>query len=410
MGRTISEKQRGVATKAGKGIAIRHWKDSTTLRISFAYKGVTCRETLALPATKANLQYAERLRAEILNAIARGTFHYGDYFPDSKRARIFGHVNANPLIADLLQEFLEKTRKTQQPITYTTYRKICQTYLIPNFGRIPIKELSPQFIRKWISTLKLTAKTIRNILIPLRAILGDAINDDIIQKNPLDRVVLSKLIDKQHSKSSYAPDPFNIAEIHAILAASHGQMKHLFQFAFFSGLRPSELMALEWKDIDWNKGLVHISRAMVEKHEKCTKTEAGKRTIILLPPAREALIAQKTYTFLEGNKVFHHPHLHKPWQTNAQIRRIYWTNALKKAGVRYRNPYQTRHSYASMLLSAGENMLWVAKQMGHCDTEMIMKTYGKWLPDLNSQVGYQTVKNWETILSHPPTSATVHPV
>ena len=191
--------QRGYATKAGKGIAIRHWKDSTTIRISFAYKGVACRETLALPATKANLQYAERLRAEIFNAIGREVhLIMVNTFPDSKRARIFGHVNANPLIGDLLLEFLQKTRKTQQPITYTTYRKVCQTHLIPTFGNIPIRALSPPFIRKWISSFKLNAKTIRNILIPLRAILAEGVNDDIFQKNPLDRVVLAKLVDKQH--------------------------------------------------------------------------------------------------------------------------------------------------------------------------------------------------------------------
>src|SRR5262249_7288352 len=114
MDRTYINDKRGYATKAAKGVAIRHWKDSTTLRISFAYKGVSCRETLALPATKANIQYAERLRAEILNAIGRGTFNYGEYFPDSKRARIFGHINANPLMKDLFHDFLQKTRKTIQ--------------------------------------------------------------------------------------------------------------------------------------------------------------------------------------------------------------------------------------------------------------------------------------------------------
>jgi integrase len=78
MGGTISDQHRGHATKAAKGIAIRQWKNSTTIRLSFCYKGVTCRETLALPATKANLQYAERLRAEILNAMGRGTFNYNE--------------------------------------------------------------------------------------------------------------------------------------------------------------------------------------------------------------------------------------------------------------------------------------------------------------------------------------------
>jgi integrase len=405
MDRESKPKPRGYATKVATGIAIRQWQNSTTIRLSFWYKGVECRETLSLPATKSNLQYAERLRGEILNAIAKGTFNYGHYFPDSKRARIFGYVNANPLIGDLLTEFLEQTRKTQQPITYTTYRKICRTYLMKTFGAIPVKQLSPAFIRQWVTALDLTAKTIRNILIPLRAVLAEAVNDDILEQNPLDRVVLPKLLNKK-TKSQYTADPFNLDEINAILAHCKGQIKNLFQFAFFSGLRPSELMALEWQDIDWNKGVVNISRAVVEKQEKCTKTNAGTRTLLLLPPALEALQAQKAYTFLQGKRVFHNPYLNKPWQDHAKMRRVYWTQALKKASVRYRNLYQTRHTYASMLLSSGENMLWVSKQMGHRDTEMIMKVYGKWLPDNNHQTGYQTKRDWGQVLTMQPAFAT----
>jgi integrase len=52
---------------------------------------------------------------------------------------------------------------------------------------------------------------------------------------------------------------------------------------------------------------------------------------------------------------------------------------LRKAGVRYRNPYQTRHTFASTLLSSGANPLYVAKQMGHRDTEMITRNYGRWI-------------------------------
>ena len=241
--------------------------------------------------------------AEILNAIARGTFQYGEYFPDSKRARIFGHVNANPL----------------------------------------------------------------------------------------DRVVLSKLLDKKKCKSDYAPDPFDLNEISAILAHAEPQIRNLLQFNFFTGLRSSEWMALKWQDIDWIHGTAHISRAWVEKQEKTTKTVSGIRTLVLLPPALEALQAQKAHTFLQNKHVFHNPRTDRPWQTNSQFR-FQWQSILQRAGVRYRNPYQTRHAYASMLLSAGENMLWVAKQMGHRDTEMITKCMGS-----GSQI---LVQKW--VINLPP--------
>jgi len=260
-----------------------------------------------------------------------------------------------------------------------------------------VRELTPAFIRNWISKLHLTAKTVRNILIPLRAILNEAINDDIIQRNPLDRVILARVINKKTIKSDYVPDPFDINEINAILDNAEGQARNLFQFSYFTGLRPSELIALEWQDIDWINGLVRVSRAVVEKQEKCTKTEAGERDVLLLPPALEALQKQKSYTFMAGKRIFHNPRTNKPWETHGQIRKTCWCYILKKAGVRYRNPYQTRHTYASMMLSAGENMLWLAKQMGHRDTEMIIKTYGKWLPDLSSKVGYKLANNWDVL-------------
>lgn len=73
------------------------------------------------------------------------------------------------------------------------------------------------------------------------------------------------------------------------------------------------------------------------------------------------------------------------------IRKTLWAHALKRAEVRYRNPYQTRHTYASMMLSAGEHPMWVAQQMGHADWGMIRRIYGKWIPDADTQAGSRAV-------------------
>ncbi len=52
-----------------------------------------------------------------------------------------------------------------------------------------------------------------------------------------------------------------------------------------------------------------------------------------------------------------------------------------------------------MMLSGGENIMWVASQMGHVDTEMVMKTYGKWIPDDSSKKGYKPVSDWGTYIN-----------
>ncbi|MGX8726499.1 tyrosine-type recombinase/integrase [Legionella pneumophila] len=388
------KRKQGNESQSSRGVSVREWETGSAIRIIFSYRGVQCRETLKLEPTKANLKYAERLRGEIINAIALGTFNYADYFPDSKRARLFGHVVIKATTGELLKEYMAIAEKTLEASTYNGYRKVCEAHLYPNFGNIPIRELSSVIIRNWITGLNLTVKTVRNIIIPLRNMLDQALNDGIIERNPLDRLVLSKLINKKTSQSNWEVDPFDRDEINAILSTATGQARNLFQFAFFAGLRTSELIALEWDDIDWLKGLVRVSRAVVLKQEKGTKTKSGVRDVLLLPAALEALKNQKAFTYLEGKRIFYNPRTNTPWETDGQIRKTCWAHILKKAGVRYRNPYQTRHTYASMMLSAGENPLWVATQMGHKDTEMIIKHYGRWIPDKSTVAGYQPINDW----------------
>ncbi|CAM2932153.1 TPA: tyrosine-type recombinase/integrase [Legionella pneumophila] len=394
------KRRSGDTPKTPAGVEIRRWgSGKTTLRISFYYRSVQCRETLKLEVTPSNIKYAERLRCEILNAIERGTFSYADYFPQSNLARRFGHVKTNITIGELLKDFLDQIKATREHSTYIGYKKVCEAHLIPYFGEVALQDLKPAFIREWIRGLQVTSKTVSNLLIPLRAIIEQALNDEYIKSNPLDKIVISKLLSKQTSKSNFKVDPFDKNEVKAILDATHHeQIRNLFQFAFFTGLRTSELIALEWEDIDLAHGIINVVRAVVKKQIKGTKTIAGKRQVMLLPPAIEALNAQMKYTFDIGKRVFHNPRTNQPWETDHQIRRTAWVHTIKKAGIRYRNPYQTRHTYASMMLSGGENIMWVASQMGHVDTEMVMKTYGKWIPNDASKKGYRTVSNWESYI------------
>jgi integrase len=353
---------------------------------------------LRLEPTAANIKFAEGLRAEILRRIENDSFRYGDYFPDSPRARLFGHAVTKKTVGELLRGQLKAhelavANGQMSPSTANGYAKIINGRLIPAFDATPAAQLTPAMLREWIASLGVTAKTARNILSVLRSVLDDAVNDELLPRNPLDQIALKKLLSRTTKKSSYEVDPFDPAEKEAIIAAAEGQARNLFQFAFWSGLRTSELIALEWGDVDWVHGRVRVQRAVVVKQEKDTKTEAGTRDVVLLPLARAALEAQKEHTFLAHKRVFHNPRTGKPWETDAQIRKTCWVYILKRAGVRYRNPYQTRHTYASTLLSAGENPWWLAGQMGHVDVEMIFRHYGKWIPDSQAG-GYRFANDW----------------
>jgi integrase len=64
-----------------------------------------------------------------------------------------------------------------------------------------------------------------------------------------------------------------------------------------------------------------------------------------------------------------------------------WARAMNKSQLPYRRMYETRHTFASWALAAGESPEWVARTMGHVNTAMIYKTYGRYIPNLTRQDG-----------------------
>lgn len=94
---------------------------------------------------------------------------------------------------------------------------------------------------------------------------------------------------------------------------------------------------------------------LVAGEEKLPKTAAGVRDVDLSDDAISALIAQKQASFEAGQQIWLNPRTGEPWKTDAQIRKTLWQPLCTRAGVRYRNPYQCRHTFASALLTEGAN-------------------------------------------------------
>ena len=112
------KRQSGNTIKTPPGVELRHWKSGkVTLRISFYYRNVQCRETIKLEATASNIKYAHRLRCEIINAIERGTFSYADYFPNSKFAKRFGNVA--DVATNAFKEFVSEVKANTFPDSET---------------------------------------------------------------------------------------------------------------------------------------------------------------------------------------------------------------------------------------------------------------------------------------------------
>jgi integrase len=350
----------------------------SSIEISFMLAGAQCRERLPLVPSPANLKRAEQHKAAIDLAIYNGTFDYAATFPNSKHAAREGYRTGQIPLADYLATWLDGKEAHLKASTLDGYRKIIRGVLIPKLGEIPVVLLARKHVKAAMSEVKASNKRLTNIQSCLRSALNDAVDAELIEVNPL--AGYSYTI-KEQVKQEDEIDPFRAEEQHAILAAATGQYRNLVQFALWTGLRTSELVALKWGEIDWLRGEARISRGLTKaaKEAEVPKTAAGVRDVKLLPMALAALEAQKVYTYIVGAQIFHDPRYDKPFDGDQAIRKSFWIPTLRKAGVRYRNPYQTRHTYASMMLSARENVMWVAEQMGHTDWTMIARVYGRWI-------------------------------
>lgn len=184
-------------------------------------------------------------------------------------------------------------------------------------------------------------------------------------------------------RQSVAPDPLTMVEMGRILEWMAQNCERCvwayFEFAFLTGMRPEELIALKWDDLDLHMGCIRVLRARTAGEFKPLKTYQS-RDVELMARAMGALEVMEPIT-RSGNAgfIFRNPVTGRPWHDERSQRDFYWKPALKALGIRYRRSYCTRSTYAATALLAGANPSYVARQMGHSNAMMLFTVYAKWI-------------------------------
>ncbi|NPT53572.1 tyrosine-type recombinase/integrase [Paraburkholderia elongata] len=387
-------------------------KSASSIQITFQYQGKRCREFISIPPTSANLKRVEALRANILFEIARGTFNYARAFPNSKNAKQLAQTTGEGLrVGVYLEAWFEEKKIELKASTEAEWTRTVRNLLLPQFADIFLIELTRDTIVSWLKSLDIgrkrpmSNKRLANIQTVLRQALAIAVERKLVDVNPLASYTYSRKIsvrvdafDLEALVVKDRVDPFSSEEQAALLCSAEPQMRNYLQFAIWTGLRTSELIALNWDDIDWQAGTVRVWKAMTAEAKgkvETTKTAAGRREVKLLRPALEALAAQKQHTYQAHEAIFHDARTNKRWAGHTKVWDV-WQSVIRKAKIRYRNPYQTRHTFASMMLSAGEHPMWVSKQMGHADQTMISRVYGRWMKEADRDAGGRAVAMFST--------------
>ena len=378
-----------------KGVEIH----GTNLRVAFMWRRRRYRESLGLPITKANIKYAAQLRAAILHEIKLGTFDYARHFPDSKQADNYSNTKDERLHA-LLERYkplkaVDITAETER--RYGWALGICVDLL----GKDRLASLLlPEDIQKLRVDLieERATSTTNHYLATLAGFLGWCESNGYCKAGLAAACVRFEMSDAE-------PDPLTQTEFNLLIGKGclHPMDSAAVTLAVYTGLRPGELCALAREDIDLDAGLLRVTRAITGSNTfKLPKT--GKpRTIMLLPPAVEACktllgvsahvaaqtitiylnrhqTKQETVTPLLSPSIQARKKLVNPWFAPTAWN-TKWANIQRRAEIRPRRPYQTRHTYACWCLTARGNLAFIAKQMGHKDFTMLVQVYAKWMDD-----------------------------
>lgn len=284
---------------------------------------------------------------------------------------------AVPTLEEIAAKYLDE-RKHLKPSTLQTYREALQ-YLLPKYGKQPVNQIDPHELAVFRSELAVRFKprTVNKITGFLRAVLRYAIQRKMATTDP------GQYLGSVAEEASEI-DPFTPEELAAAFKAIKPRYRAYFICAAWTGARPSELMALRWRNVNLEDGFIRIRTARVRGKEGKPKTRTSRREIPLFGPAKKALEEQMGISFSDVNNYVFTSRNHGPFTKHMDKM---WARALKRAGVRHRPPYQLRHTFASLMLAAGETPAYVAKLLGHTTLETLFRHYARWIPNASQEDG-----------------------
>jgi integrase len=292
---------------------------------------------------------------------------------------------------DYAREWLKEHEIRLKPSTRADFESIFRIYLLPSYGDLYLAQIQETDIERFLGSLgHLSAKRINNIMVPLKILFRTAKRRREIRENPCEHI-------RPLKTEKPRIDPLSFDEVRRFLEKLHPHYHAYFFTAFFTGMRPGEQIALRWDDIDFPGRTISIRRSRVKGIEGSPKTGSSYRDIEIFPPLLDVLRAHEAKTRLK----FRSPYVFTSREGGPidldNLRNRIWYKTLKRARIRPRRMYETRHTFATLMLSSGENPHWIARMMGHASTDMLFKRYSRWIPNLTHRDGSAFLDQWEKV-------------
>jgi integrase len=262
-----------------------------------------------------------------------------------------------------------------RPSTIEAYTRRLELHVLPRLGELRLGGIGVDEILGMIADLRrqgYAESTIATIMIPLSRMFGHAVRRDAIRFNPI-----SKLDRSERPRIGGRERPvLNRLEIGRLLEAAEPRYRTLLATAILSGLRQGELLGLHWRDINFDRELIHVRGALDrQRRDVPPKTPFALRDVVLTPALAQALQEHRRGSPFDGpdDYVF----------TTRAGTPVYYAHlgpraldpALKRAGIEHIRWHDLRHTFASLLIAGGANITFVSRQLGHSSSQITLCVY-----------------------------------
>ncbi len=321
-----------------------------------------------------------------------------------------GLINNNHLytINTLLPKWLFNVKKIEiKPSSFESYEGTYRNYIKPYLiADLPVKDIKSLKIQEFYSELirkRITENNIKKIHKLLRQFFSYAEKEGYISKNPCTNVILPKnkkevtnIIKERKTKFQY----FNEEEIKELLKLfKNTRYEKIILFALGTGMRRGEILGLQWQDIDFENKEIHVIHnlsciANIEENSKRVykvelQTPKTPSSIRIIP------MSEKIYELLKSlekksDYVFSSrgTHLDIKWTEK------FWNKTLKGTNLEGKRFHDLRHTFATMLLFNGANLVQIKELLGHASIKS-SEIYLEALPKSKEEI----IKRLDNILN-----------
>ncbi|AYJ78176.1 tyrosine-type recombinase/integrase [Aliarcobacter cryaerophilus] len=339
--------------------------------LDFIYKDKRIKRSTGLVANSKNL---EELKLNIIPELIKA-------LTGNKEIEYF---KKDVLFTEFSTKFFEVYKCTVRDHVYKRNLLHYNNHIYSYFKDYLINEIKPLILEDWQNKLLLNykASSVTKYRSILYSILEKAFINDVIKFNPMSKVKSPLTIKSKFKKLNDVEDeeiyPFNKDEIINILNSTTGNLYYFIVIMLYTGMRPGEIISLTWKDIDFDKKRIAVDKTTVNGKIGNVKTQSSVRYVDIIPILEYEL--KNLYKDSPNNEYLLLSSHNKPFYSHDIIAKRF-KELLLNISIKERKLYNLRHTFASTMITQGQNILWVSRMLGHKDVSITLKVYARFIKE-----------------------------